>query len=388
VGILKTSQRRQLGTRLVALVLSLLFAVPVAFAEGAEHGDGIGKPLYTVQPLRALPNTASSIRTANPRIVTIPTWSSKFTFKLPNGTPQQFPYTMVGSSPYAGSATTSIPVEIIPIALTFSNGVTLDGTSQVMSTVASPIFTPFASQAGFTQFGDAMQRASFFSVVNEKSPDWHVLLRQPVVLPTQNLTVPSDAGIQITGSRTGKPIGLLDIKWFSTQLQNLLTTLNPSPRSLPIFLTYNSFLFFNNPSNCCVLGFHSALASAGSDNSENINTFIWASHSDPNIFAAPLQDITALSHEIAEWYSDPLVNNAIPAWPQPDSTACFSNILEVGDAIQNFSNLSFKVILNGAEYHPQDVAFFSWFARQTPSIGLKGRYSYRGDKFFGPAPGC
>jgi len=384
----QTRRQAKLGTRALAVVLSVLLGFASAYGEGAEKGDGIGKPLYTVQPLRALPYTGSVIRTATPRISTVPTWSNRFTFKLPNGSVQQFPYTMVGTSPFAGSATTSIPVEIIPISLTFSNGVTLDGTTQVVNTVASPIFTPFASQAGFTQFGDAMQRASFYSVVSEKSPDWHVLLKQPVVLPTQNLVVPSDSGIQITGSVTGKPIGLVDIKWFSAQLQNLLTSLGPAPHSLPIFLTYNSFLFFNNPSNCCVLGFHSALASAGPDNTENINTFIWASHSDPNIFGAPLQDITALSHEVAEWYSDPLVNNAIPAWPQPGSSACFSNILEVGDAIQNHPNLSFKVILNGAEYHPQDVAFFSWFARQVPSIGLRGRYSYRGDKFSGPAPGC
>jgi hypothetical protein len=34
------------------------------------------------------------------------------------------------------------------------------------------------------------------------------------------------------------------------------------------------------------------------------------------------------------------------------------------------------------------VALFSWFAHQTPSIGLKGRYSYRGSKFFAPASSC
>jgi hypothetical protein len=39
-------------------------------------------------------------------------------------------------------------------------------------------------------------------------------------------------------------------------------------------------------------------------------------------------------------------------------------------------------------YHPQDAVLFSWFARQSPSIGIKGRYSYRGDKLFAPAPPC
>jgi hypothetical protein len=377
------------GKRLIAAGLGLLLAVAVPLAAAAGDGDGIGKPIYTVQPLRTLPSaSATTGASATPTIVTVPTWSNWFSTRLPAGMLRQFPYTMVGTSPFKGSATTTVPTEIIPISLTFSNGVTLDGTSRVATTLASPIFSPFAAQTGTTQFGDAMARGSFYSVVQSRSPDWHVLLGQPTVLPTQNLIVPSDAGIQITGSQTGKPIGLVDITWFSAELQKLLTTLSPSPRSLPIFLTYNSFLFFGNPENCCALGFHSALASAGAGNTENIQTFIWASYSDPSIFGAPIQDITALSHEVAEWYSDPLVNNAVPAWAKPGSTACFSNILEVGDAIETFPNLSFRVQLNGVEYHPQDVAFFSWFARQTPSIGLKGRYSYRGDKFAAPAPGC
>jgi len=392
MGVARSVKKKILtqgGRRLIATAVGLQLLVGVPSASAAGDGDGIGKPIYTVQPLKTLPPAGGVLRTtATLKIVTVPTWSGKFSYKLAGGLVRQFPYTMVGTSPFQGSATTVVPTEIIPISLTFSNGVTLDGASRVLLTVASPIFSSFASQTGTTQFGDAVTRGSFHSVVESKSPDWHVLLGQPTVLPTQNLTVPSDAGIQITGSQTGKPIGLVDIAWFSAELQRLLTTINPSPRSLPIFLTYNSFLFFGNPTNCCALGFHSALASSGSDNTENIHTFVWASYSDPSIFGRQIEDITALSHEVAEWYSDPLVNNAVPAWPKPGSTACFSNILEVGDAIEPFPNLSFRVVLNGNEYHPQDVAFFSWFTRQVPSIGLKGRYSYRGDKFTAPAPGC
>jgi len=374
-------------THIIGTIFILLTCGALCLAAPA-NGDDIGKPVYTVQPMRALLGTNPAAFSTSPSIVTVPTWSDKFSYKLPGGMTREFPYTMVGSSPFRGSAVTTVGTEIIPISLTFSNGVTLDGTTRVSNTIASPIFTPFAAQTGFTQFGDAILRGSFYSEIERKSPNWHVLLGLPAVLPTQNLIVPADAGIQITGSQTGKPIGLVDIKWFSAQLQNMLTTLNLDPRTLPIFLTYNSFLFFGNPGNCCVLGFHSALAAPGQDGAENITTFIWASHNDPHIFGAPLQDITALSHEVAEWYSDPLINNAIPAWPQPGSTACFSNILEGGDAIQNLPNPTFRVLLNGAEFHPQDIAFFSWFTRQTPSIGFRGRYSYRGDKFSGPAPPC
>jgi len=38
-------------------------------------------------------------------------------------------------------------------------------------------------------------------------------------------------------------------------------------------------------------------------------------------------------------------------------------------------------------YHPQDEAFLSWFAHQTPSIGYGGPYSYLGS-FTSPSTLC
>ncbi|HYL16815.1 MAG TPA: hypothetical protein VEV41_27525 [Terriglobales bacterium] len=368
--------------RLLALSVILL-TVASSFAEPGSRGDGIGQPIYTVQPIQGL-----SLQPADSTIITVPTWSNQFNYKLPGGKTRTFRYTMVGTSPWAGSATTTVPVEIIPIALIFPNGASLDGASRVAATLASPIFQPFASQTGFTQFGDAVSRASFYSVVQKTSPDWHVLLSHPAVLPTLNITVPPEFGFEFTGSVSGVPIGLVNMEWFGKQLRSLLLMLNADPHSLPIFLTYNAFLFAGTPDQCCVIGLHSALASPGPGNTQNINTFIWATHNDARIFSVPLEDITALSHEVAEWYSDPLMSNIVPAWVQPGSSACFSNILEVGDAIETFPNLSFRVLMNGSEYHPQDVALFSWFARQSPSIGLKGRYSYKGGKLLAPAPHC
>lgn len=358
-------------------------AFPIRGA-AASNSDGIGKPIYTVQPLKNARAESEEFRSP---VITIPTWSSKFTFSS-KGQKQTFPYTMVGSSPWAGSATTVVQVQIVPIALIFSNGRTLDGASRLASTVASPIFRPFQSQTGFTQFGDAVERASFHSIVQSRSPNWHVLLGEPSVLSTQNITVPSESGLEFTGSVSGAPIGLVDLDWFGKQINSLLKAINPDPRTLTIFLTYNTFLFSGNPGHCCIVGYHSAIESPGPGNARNLHTFVWATHNDPHIFAAPLEDITALSHEVAEWYSDPLVSNVVPAWVQPGSASCFSNILEVGDPMELFSDLSFRVTLDGRDYHPQDISLFSWFARQSPSIGLNGRYSYRGGKLTTPAAVC
>lgn len=359
------------------MVAVLVILLPLASA-GATQGDQIGKPVFTVAPAGPL---------SGQHEVTVPTWTGKFSARSATGN-NSYPYTMVGTSPWAGSATTIVPAEIIPIAVIFSNGRSLDGGAKVASTAASPIFQPFHSEMGFTQFGDAVYRVSFYDAVRSRSPNWHVLLGTPAVLPTQTITVPAENGFEFTGSSSGASIGLIELAWFHNELKKLIKSLNLDPHALPIFLTYNSFLFAQNPEKCCVIGFHSAIASPGPGNAQNVNTYIWASYSDPRIFGAPIEDITALSHEVAEWYTDPLIRNLVPAWVQPKSGVCFSNLLEVGDVIQADPKLSFRVRVNGVDYHPQDVALFSWFAQQSPSIGLDGRYSYRGDKLHAPAAAC
>ena len=46
-----------------------------------------------------------------------------------------------------------------------------------------------------------------------------------------------------------------------------------------------------------------------------------------------------------------------------------------------------QVTVNGFQYHPQELAFFSWFFNQVPSIGRNGVYSNNGT-FTSPAPLC
>ncbi len=375
------SKYRILASWVVWLVLAATPALGQAIA-----GDGIGKPLYTTRALATGSAKGTQQELQAKTLATIPYWSGSFQATV-KGTIRAFPYTMVGTDPATGSATTTVPTTLVPISLSFSNGARLDGSTRVQSVIASPVFQSFDSQAGFTQYADAIYRASFFKVVTEKSPSWHVLLGQPAVLATQYITVPADKGLEFTGSHSGAPLGLIDVDWFTAQLRALLSNLKPDPHALTIFLTDNAFLFLGNPAKCCIVGFHSGLMAAQADATQ-LHTFIWASYNDPKIFDAPLQDVTALSHEIAEWYSDPFLSNVVPSWSLPGSKVCTANILEVGDPIEAFQKMSFAVMLDGTVYHPQDAMLFSWFARQAPSIGIKGRYSYRGDKVFRPAPPC
>lgn len=366
----------------------LLLSVSAASSAAGQTApsDGIGKPLYATRPVISTSGNANTSAGQSKTLATIPYWSGSFESAI-KGKRQVFHYTMVGTNPAEGSATSVVPTNIVPISLSFSNGTRLDGSTRVQSVIASPIFQSFDSQAGFTQYADAIYRASFFKTVEEKSPSWHVLLGQPAILGTQYINVPTDKGLAFSGVHSGAAVGLIDADWFTGQLRGLVSALKLDPHTLTIFLTDNAFLFMGNPGKCCIVGFHSGLMSAQADATQ-LRTFVWASYNDPKIFDAPLQDVTALSHEIAEWYSDPFLSNVVPSWALPGSKVCTANILEVGDPIEAFRQMSFAVMLDGTVYHPQDAVLFSWFARQTPSIGLKGRYSYRGDKLFSPAPPC
>ena len=168
---------------------------------------------------------------------------------------------MVGTNPSSGAATTYVPVVLVTIQLTFPHGAPLDATSKIISTVASPIFQAAEFPSGSTQFGDAVQRAEFWSAIRSQASGYHVLLEQPTLLTTQTIDVPVDFGVQFNAGKTEIPVGMLDLVWFQEQLQSLLRKLHPDPRALTIFLTYHALVFHDKPENCCLIGAHSVLHS-------------------------------------------------------------------------------------------------------------------------------
>ena len=88
-----------------------------------------------------------------------------------------------------------------------------------------------------------------------------------------------------------------------------------------------------------------------------------------------------MTHEIAEWLNDPFINDVVPAWTvKSEPQYGCSHRLEVGDPLVG-------VVFKVKGLHYQDEADFSWFARQKPSLGFQGRYSYRGT-FTTVSPAC
>ncbi|HLY30820.1 MAG TPA: hypothetical protein VKQ36_07310, partial [Ktedonobacterales bacterium] len=162
--------------------------------------------------------------------------------------------------------------------------------------------------------------------------------------------------------------------WFNEILTNLYSRNTPQ-NVFPLFLTYNTFLSSDGTESngCCIIGYHDAEPQPG--NSNNIDTYAWSSYVDPGIFSsAYIRDINAISHEFAEWMNDPFGTNFVPNWSVAGEPqyGC-SNVLEVGDPLVGFG---FSITTAYGTFHPQDIAFFSWFARQSPSIGVDGRYTF------------
>ena len=91
---------------------------------------------------------------------------------------------------------------------------------------------------------------------------------------------------------------------------------------LAIVLTRNALFYQGgSPSNCCVLGFHTAIEKAVHGNRHDVQTFVTASWVDAGIYGDPGRaDVNFISHEITEWMNDPFVNNIVPSWQAPLSS--------------------------------------------------------------------
>lgn len=362
-------------------------------------------------------------------------------------------YNMVGADPYnCSGADCSVTVEadITPIVVNI-DGLTFSGEDVLAATLASPQFalndygsTTAATAAGsfpsapafvegpggalsqddagnLLQLQDATMRAQFNQT---GSSDYHLILH-PNVKQTVTINVPNNQGVLLQSGR-GVIFADVNISWWAAQIKNLETSEDPT--HLPIYLTNNVMLHIGKDVfNCCVIGFHGTRATgngvgnANSNGNAKVQTFAWASWVQPGLYSRPnggtdwaLQDIHALSHEIAEWADDPFVNNTVEPWLTPTAPqyGC-TTVLETGDPVVGIGfamgTNSFQQDPNpdGSQsadgyYHPEDEAFLPWFMRTAPNSVSEptqsassnvGRYTLMGDLnpfagFRQPATGC
>jgi hypothetical protein len=385
-----------------------------------------------------------------PTTRTIPHWWGS-TLDPNNGI--TYGYNMAGADPNtcSGSACdVTVQADITPLIVNI-DGLTFSGSRVLAATLASPQFalddygsTPAATAAGAfpntpalirgpggvlsqgdagtsLQLQDATMRAQFNEV---GSSSYHLRL-QPNVLPPVTINVPNNQGVLLQSGR-GVVFADVNISWWASQIKNLESQADPT--HLPIYLTDSVLLHIGQDvTNCCVIGFHGTRAtgngggSAGGNGNAKVQTFAWASWVKPGIYARPnggtdwaLQDIHALSHEIAEWADDPFVNNYVEPWLTPTAPqyGC-TGILETGDPVvaigfaKGTNTFDQGPNPDGSQsadgfYHPEDEVFLPWFMRLAPNLVSEptqsaspnvGRYSLMGDLnpfpgFRQPATGC
>ena len=413
------------------MLVSLMGVVPAGAAPSAP-------PVIPDSALKAMFTTMGGADVL-PTTRTVAHWFGS-TLDPNNGV--TYGYNMVGADPYhcSGSAcSVTIETDIVPLIVNVG-GLTFSGNDVLAATLASPQFTnnsysttPAATNSTFArgaggalsnlgqgvQLQDVTMRSQF-----NTGGSYHLILHTNI-LPAVTINVPSNQGTLLQSGR-GVVFADINISWWAAQIQNLETKADPT--HLPVYLTDNVLLHIGKDIfNCCVIGFHGtrAAGSGGGSNNSNgnaaVQTFAWASYISPGIYARPngglywaLQDIHAISHEIAEWADDPFVNNLVEPWLTPTAPqyGC-TNILETGDPVvaigfaMGTNTFRQGPNPNGSQsadgfYHPEDEVFLPWFMRtapntvseptQSPSTNI-GRYSLMGDLnpfpgFRQPATGC
>jgi hypothetical protein len=435
-------------SRKLGLLLGVVLVIAVVISSAASAARGTA----TVQPqvisdaqLKAQTTTIGGGANPLPTTRTVTHWWGS-TLDPNNGI--TYGYNMVGADPNtcSGSAcSVTVETDITPLIVNVG-GLTFSGNDVLAATLASPQFatndygsTPFATagapnlprgpggalsqnDAGVQlQLQDATMRAQFNKT---GSSNYHLRLH-PNVLPAVTINVPQNQGTLLVSGR-GTVFADINISWWAAQIQNLESSADPT--HLPLYLT-DSVLLHIGPDifNCCVIGFHGTRATglgggnAGSNGNAKVQTFAWASYVAPGIYARPaggtdwaLQDIHAVSHEIAEWADDPFVNNLVEPWLTPTAPqyGC-TGILETGDPVvaigfaKGTNTYAQGPNPDGSQsadgyYHPEDEVFLPWFMRtapntvseptQSPSANI-GRYTLMGDLnpfagFRQPATGC
>jgi hypothetical protein len=313
-----------------------------------------------------------------------------------------FPYTMVGKNPFTNhaDATSHVPTVIVPVVVKLSSGQTFDPTkadscapsSSITRLLKSPLFksksyTWGGKSVGNGQFVSIFRRAEFWSQTKPsgRNPDLQVTL-DPTTTTAVTVDVPANKSAVAT--RPCGPLGAMEINWWDNEVQTVLmpelANRGFGSGSFPIFVLTNVVEYENTTSNCCILGYHNAFTNPADSGT---TTYATAMYDNSHHTFSGVKDISILVHEVAEWMDDPLVNgvdNNTKPWGNIGQVSGCQDNLEVGDPLTGKLQ---PTSLGGKTWHPQELAFFSWFYHQKPSIGVNRWYSSNGT-FRSPAAHC
>jgi hypothetical protein len=331
--------------------------------------------------------------TQGAEIISIPHFTGSFTT---DGV--VYPFFMLGGNPTQGGIT-RIHTELIPLEFQFldANGELFlddDGTPLILGpsaeivqlTAESPLFQNVKYSIDRTQFTDAIQQASFFSV---KARNWHTLLSNPKVHKPVRITVPF-------GKAFNQPAVIntfaicLEFDFLASQLLNILQSL--PLKHLALILSLDTIVYDGiaelracTQNAAGTVGFHTVVDRFATKTHVGLQVFGYSAWLTPPAAGIPdFEDIAFLAHEVVEAVNDPFIGTSnVPGGPFTNFVPEYmnalggcQNTLETGDFIEGLAKSSFPVTLNNFTYHPQNEQLIQWFSREDPSSAFQGAYSY------------
>ena len=316
-------------------------------AQTASATDTSARPMFTV-----LPAHGGALGKHSPQA--LQTWNGSITY---NG--NNYNFTMVGTDPSSTNGTTTVTAYIIPIKMNYTKAVyganhhvfdpnvnLQHGVSITQNVLNSPLFNNVSwtwggTNVGTTQYVDAVQRASFWQNVTTNT-NYHVVLA-PTVLTEQVINPTRAQGGAVVANPFGGrgKVGEMNINSYDAALQGFMAHFSQiNPTNVVIFVTDNIYL---TSGGCCIGGYHSA-----NNNGQSYMTATYAYSPGAFVFSS---DISAFSHEISEWYDDPLITSNSPC-----------GLLETGDPLEGKANYGdFSVAFGGVTWHPQALALMEYF---------------------------
>jgi hypothetical protein len=329
---------------------------------------------------------------------------------------------IVGRDPFAngGHGQASVDTPVIPLVIiTYTVGTAVDSKGIITTKAGKTVFDPSVenktclsapndvplklvaqspifqsahfnfggTEVGYTQYIDAIQRSSFWNVIDKSS--YHIRL-VPRLLGPVVIFIPSNKGLALATTALGPhpfcaPLGIINLDTLDSiitkQVLPALSVQGVNPSTFPIFLLANVVTSSGAPtdfSGCCFLGYHGTYGFP-------IQTYTASDFDSTGLFPR-IRDTAILSLEVGEWANDPFGTNPTPPWRHTGKVRTCQSNLEVGDPFSG-NNAPPIFMPNGFTYHLQELAFFSWFF-QTPSIGIHGWFS-NNDTFVNDAgPPC
>lgn len=322
----------------------------------------------------------------------LPVWKAQVTVGS-----KTYKFSMLGKTVLGnGAGTTNVNLVFVPLVFKFKNA-TFDlahpfancSPAKIPTMIAqSPLlqnvnYTAGGIDVGTSQFIDLFQRANFWTpYVQTNNPNYHLLFKATQA-PAYVINVKANATAFTCNTGAPGALASIDINTFDTNIVQgqLIPDLQSKglvdPSKIPVFLSYN--VIYGG-----ALGYH-FLASTGA----GVQVYGVSAYLDvggPSVGGTVPPDVEVLSHEAAEFTDDPYVNNKTPAWGHTGQVDGCQADLEVGDPLTGQSQTT-VTMANGYTYTLTDLADFSWFYRESPSLAAAGFYTML-NFFPGPQGRC